>query len=125
VATYPHEEANLSQSLLIRVLCPHLDLQVSAVAQISNSLSQIFSAVEHLTLSYEAHSRSSDEHNEVAHAEWRRIPRSFSNVKTLCVEDGPDEEISRFLRLDDGELPLDLLPKLHELTYSRNSDTDN
>jgi hypothetical protein len=125
VATYPHEEANLSQSLLIRVLCPHLDLQVSAVAQISNSLSQIFSAVEHLTLSYEAHSRSSDEHNEVDHAEWRRIPRSFSNVKTLCVEDGPDEEISRFLRLDDGELPLDLLPKLHELTYSRNSDTDN
>jgi hypothetical protein len=53
VATYPH--ADLSQILhraqAIRVLCPHLDLQVSAMAQISNSLSQMFSAVEHLSLS--------------------------------------------------------------------------
>ena len=117
VATYPREEEDLSESLYIRVLCPHLDLQVSAMAQISNSLSQMFSTVEHLTLSYEAHSQSSDEHNEVDHAEWRRIPRSFTNVKTLRIEDGPNKEIARCLRLDDGELPLDLLPKLHELTY--------
>jgi hypothetical protein len=125
VVTCLHEEADLSQSLLIGVLCPHFDLQVSATAQIFNSLSQTFSAVEHLTLSYEAHTQSFGEHNEVDRTELRGILRSFSNLKILRVEDGPDEEIARCLRLDDGELPLDLLPELHELTYSRNSDTDN
>jgi hypothetical protein len=125
VATYPHEEADLSQSLHIRVLCLHLDLQVSAMAQISNSLSQVFSAVEHLTLEYETHSQSFEEHNEVDRIEWRKILRSFSNVKTLRVEDGLDEEIARCLRLDDGELPLDVLPELRELAYSRSSHTDD
>jgi hypothetical protein len=125
VTTYPHDEADFSQTLYIRVLCPHLDWQVSAMAQICNSLNQIFSAVEHLTLSYEPHSQSSEEHDEFDRTEWRRILRSFSNVKTLRVEDGPDKEIARCLRSDDGELPLDLLPELHQLTYSRNGDTDN
>jgi hypothetical protein len=125
VVTYPHEEADLSQSLHIRVLCPHFDLQVSATAQIFNSLSQMFSAVEHLTLSYKAHTQSFEEHNEVDRTELRGILRSFSNVKTLRVEGGLDGIIAGCLRLDDGELPLDLLPELHELTYSRNSNTDN
>ncbi|KAF8489508.1 hypothetical protein F5888DRAFT_1159762 [Russula emetica] len=125
VATYPHEEADLSQSLHIRVLCPHLDLRVSAMAQISNSLSQMFSAVEHLTLEYKTHSQSFEEHNEVDRIEWRKILRSFSNMKTLRVGDGLDEEIARCLRLDDGELPLDVLPELRELAYSRSSHTDD
>ena len=37
----------------------------------------------------------------------------------------PVTEITHCLRLNDGELPLDLLPELHKLTYSRNSNTDN
>jgi len=125
VSIYPHEEADLSQFLLIRVLSCHLDWQVSAAAQICNSLNQIFSAMEHLTLGYEDHSQSSEEHNEADFIEWRKILRSFSNVKTLCVEDGLDKEIARCLELEDGELPLDLLTELHELRYSRNSNTDN
>ncbi|KAI0275762.1 hypothetical protein BGY98DRAFT_38765 [Russula aff. rugulosa BPL654] len=126
VATYPHEEADLSQSLHIRVLCLHLDLQVSAMAQISNSLSQMFSTVEHLTLSYEPHTLSPAEHNEVDRHMWRKILVSFRNVKILRVEDGLEEEIARCLRLEDGggEIPLDLLPELQELTYSRSSHTD-
>jgi hypothetical protein len=88
-------------------------MQVSAMAQITNSLSQMFSAVEHLTLVYEAHSRSSLEHNEVDRIEWRKILRSFSNVKTLRVEYGLEEEIARCLRLDDGELPLDRTARAH------------
>jgi hypothetical protein len=101
----------------------HLDWQVSAVAQICNSLNQIFSAVEHLTLQNEVHSQSSEEHNEVDRIEWRKILRSFSNVKTLRVKDGLDKEIARCLQLEDGELPLDLLPELHELTCSGSRDT--
>jgi hypothetical protein len=79
--------------------------------------------VEHLNLEHSAHSQSFEEHNEVDRTEWRNFLRSFSNVKTLRVEDGLVEELSRSLRLDDGELPLELLPELQELTYSGSGDT--
>jgi hypothetical protein len=95
------------------------------VAQIFNALSQVFSAVEHLTLAHKVHSRSSEEHNEVDRAEWRKLLRSFSNVKTLRIEDGLVMELSRCLRLDDGEHPLDLLPELEELTYPVGSKADD
>jgi hypothetical protein len=102
----------------INVDCWHLDWQVSSVAQIFNALSQMFSAVEHLTLWSKVHSQSSEEHNEVDRSEWRKLLRSFSNVKTLRVHRGLVGELSRCLRLDDGEHPLELLPELQELTYS-------
>jgi hypothetical protein len=103
--------------------CWHLDWQVSSVAQISNALSQVFSAVEHLTLEHEAHCQSSEEHNDVDRIEWRNLLRSFSNVKTLRVEDGLVEELSHCLRMEGGELPLELLPALQELTYFESRDT--
>ncbi|KAF8493688.1 hypothetical protein F5888DRAFT_1891233 [Russula emetica] len=111
----------------VAVDCWHLDWQVSSMAQISSALSQVFSAVEHLTLRHEVHSQSSEEHNDVQvdRIEWRKLLRSFSNVKTLGVEDGLVEELSRCLRLEDGELPLELLPELQEVTYSGSRDTDH
>ena len=78
----------------------------------------MFFAVEHLTLEHEVHSLSSEEHNKGEPTEWRKILRSFRNVKTLRVATGLANELSRCLRLDDGELPLELLPELQELTYS-------
>ncbi|KAF8493696.1 hypothetical protein F5888DRAFT_1908565 [Russula emetica] len=107
----------------VTIGCWHLDWQVSSVVQISNVLSQAFSAVEHLTFEHEVHSQSSEEHNDVDRIEWRELLRSFSNVKTLRVEDGLVEELSRCLRLEDGELPLELLPELQELTYFGSGDT--
>jgi hypothetical protein len=92
------------------------------VAQIFNSLGQMFSSVEHLTLRHEEHSLSSEEHNEVDCTEWHKLLRSFSNVKTLRIEQGLVGELSRCLELDDGELPLELLPELQELTYSGSGD---
>jgi hypothetical protein len=106
----------------VTVDCWHLDWQVSSVAQISNALSQVFSAVEHLTLEHEVHSQSSEGHNVVDRIEWRNLLRSFSNVKILRVEDGLAEELSHCLRLEDGELPLELLPELQELTYFQSRD---
>jgi hypothetical protein len=88
------------------------------VVQLSNSLGQILSTLKHLTLEHEVHSQSSEEHNEVDRTEWRKLLRSFGNVKTLHVGYGIVKDISRCLRLDDGELPLELLPELQELTYS-------
>jgi len=88
------------------------------VAQIFNTLSQMFSAVEHLTLAHDVHSRSSEEHNEVDRTEWRNLLGSFSNVKTLRIEDGLVRELSRSLPSEDGGHPLEHLPELQELTYS-------
>ena len=49
-------EANMQlEAFAIFVNCWHLDWQVSSVAQISNSLSQIFSTVEHLALAHNDH----------------------------------------------------------------------
>jgi hypothetical protein len=124
VEVYPHEEAE-TYALSIAVKCLHLDWQVSSAAQISNSLSPAFSAVEHLTLGHEVHSRSSEEHNEADPTEWRKLLSSFMNAKTLHIAEGLVEELSLCLELDDGELPLELLPELQELTYSGSGNTGN
>ena len=107
----------------VRAECWRLDWQVSSVAQIANALSQVFSAVEHLTLEHEFHRQSSEEHNDVDRIQWRNLLRPFSNVRTLRVEYGLVNELSRFLRLEDGEHLLELLPKLQQLTYSGDHST--
>ena len=122
VEVYPRGEAKM-YALLMTVRCRHLNRQVSSAAQISNSLSQIFSTVEHLSFENEVDSLSSEEHNEVDRTEWRKLLRSFSNIKTLRFDDGLVEGLSRCLRLDDGEHPLELLPELQELRYSGSGDT--
>jgi len=116
------EEAN-TYALLLNVYCEDLDWQVSSVAQICDALNPIFSPVEHLTLKHLVHSQSSEEHNEVNCTEWHRFLRSFSNVKTLSVEDGLVRDLSHCLQLEDGEPSLGLLPELQELTYFGNGDT--
>ena len=110
-------------AFVVMVDCCHLDWQVSSVTQISNAHSQVLSVVEHLTLEHKIHSQSSEEHNAVDRIEWRNLLRSFSNVKTLRVENGLVEELSQCLRLEDGELPLEILPELQELTYFGSGDT--
>jgi hypothetical protein len=125
VAVNPPETKMPMDAFSINVGCRHLDWQVSSVAHIFNALSQIFSAVEHLTLVHEVHSRSSEEHDEVDRTEWRRLLRSFNNVKTLRIEDGRARELSRCLPLEDGEHPLELLPELQEITYSGSGNANN
>jgi hypothetical protein len=124
VEVYPHEEAD-TYALRIVVNCCHLDWQVSSVAQIFNALSPVLSAVEQLTFEHEVHGQSSEEHNEVNPTEWRKLLSSFRNMKTLRIATGLVEELSRSLQLDDGELPLELLPELQELTYSGSGDSGN
>ena len=112
-------------ALSIRVFCRHLDWQVSSTAQISNSLGQMFSTVERLTLEHRVHNSSSEVHNEVDRIEWRNLLRSFTNVKNLRIDNVPVEQLSHCLQLEDGEGPLELLPELQELTYSGSSDAGN
>jgi hypothetical protein len=123
VEVYPHEDTEM-HALSIAVECWHLDWQVSSAAQIFDSLSLMFSAVEHLTLKHRVHSRSSEEHNEADRSEWRQLLGSFRNVKTLRIAKGLVKELSRCLELDDGELPLELLPELQELSCSGSGNSD-
>ena len=122
VVVYHHEEDEV-YALSICVLCWHLDWQVSSAAQILDSLSPLFSAVEHLTLKHEVHIQSSEEHNEADRSKWRQLFDSFRNVKTLRIDEGLVEELSRCLELDDGELPFEVLPELQELTYFGSGNT--
>ena len=121
-AFYPHGEAK-AYALGIVVNCWHLDWQVSSMAQFSNSLRQIFSGVEYFALQHKAQSGTSDEHNEVDRTEWRKLLRPFRNVKTLRIEEGLVKDLSRCLQLEDGELPLELLPELQTLGYFGSSRT--
>ena len=118
------EEAEM-HVLSIAVRCMNLGSQVSFMAQISNFLNQTFSVVEHLTLEHEVYSLSPDGHDEVDRNEWRKLLSSFSNLKTLCIAHGLVEGLSRCLQLDDGELSLELLPELQELTYSGSGNTND
>ena len=81
--------------------------------------------MEHLTLRHEVHIQSPEDHNDVDRIEWRKLLRSFSNVKTLEVEDRLTEQLSRCLRLGDGELLLELLPELQELKYDGSRDASD
>lgn len=72
----------------------HHGWQLSSVALISSSLSQVFSEVEHLTLGYAVYRQSSEEHNEVDHTEWRKLLGPFINVKTIRIDDRLVGELS-------------------------------
>ena len=119
---YPYGETNV-YALKITIKCCHLDWQASSMAQISNSLSQIFSAVEHLYLQYNVHSESSEEHNDVDHTEWRKLLRPFSKVKTLRIQEELVKDLSCCLELEDAEFHLPLLPELLQLEYFESGDT--
>ena len=109
-------------ALSLTVESSHPTSQVSSMAQISDALSQAFSTVEHLALELEeVYTPSYEGHSDVDPTEWRRLLRSFSNVKqvkTLLIAERLVEQVSRCLQLDGGEVTLDLLPDLQELTYS-------
>jgi hypothetical protein len=113
---YLREDAEV-HVLSMTIFCWQLSWQVFFVAQIFNSPGQILSTVEHLTLGFEGLP------NEADRTEWRKLLRSFGNVKTLRVNDGLVRELSRCLPPDDGEHPLELLPELQELTYSWSGNT--
>ena len=81
--------------------------------------------MERLILQHDVHSKSSEEHNAVDRAEWRKLLRPFNNVKSLRIQNGLVKDLSRSLELEDGELPSELLPDLQELEYFASGDTND
>ncbi|KAI9510341.1 hypothetical protein F5148DRAFT_599245 [Russula earlei] len=116
VTAYPHEGAKM-YSFLMDIGCRYLELQVFSLAQIFDDLSPAFSTVEHLTLTYTQNDPSPEDYTEAEPSQWRKLLGSFRNLKTLVVANGLVGELSRCLRLDDGGLPLELLPDLKELSW--------
>jgi len=113
---YPNKEARM-YALYMDVGCRHLDWQVASAAQIFRVLRSALSAVEDLTLEYWKYGVSSGWRNEAGRTQWRDLLRSFTNVKTLQVDFKLVDQLSRSLRLEDGESPVELLPELKELSY--------
>ncbi|KAI9510345.1 hypothetical protein F5148DRAFT_1147619 [Russula earlei] len=99
-----------------------IDVKVSSMAQIFDDLSPVFSTVEHLALTYAKDDLSPEEYNEADRSHWRKLLRPFRNVKALLVNNELVGEVVRCLRLEDGELPLELFPELKELSYSASDD---
>jgi len=107
----------------IRVDCDRLDRQVSSMAQISDILSPLSSAVVDLTLDYRSLALSSECHNQVDRTQWRELLRSFRDVQTLRVHHGLVGELSRCLALD-GEPASEILPGLKTLVCPLGSRDD-
>ena len=110
----PDEEAQM-YAFTLQVAYEHFDEQVSSMVQILDGFGPVFSAVERLAFAYKK-GRWPLGHDEVDPAQWRRLLRSFRNVKTLLVDHVFVEKLSDFLQSDDEEHLLELLPELKELS---------
>ena len=103
-------------NVCIRVAGCSFDKQVSSMVRIFDTSGKAFFAVEHLILEYAIVCPSpGDNVVPVDRTEWRRILRSVNNVKTLQIDYVLVNELSRCLRFDGEEDPLELLPELQEL----------
>jgi hypothetical protein len=110
VTVFPRKETEIDSL--------YIDWQVASAAQIFGALRTVLSAVEDLFLQYDERLISSEWHNGVDRIQWRELLRPFDNVdcgdtiraKGACRP-------ARSLQIEDGESPMELLPKLKKLKY--------
>ena len=120
VGLYPHDGGG-KWAFRMDLDCEDLDWQVSSVAEISDALSQAFSAVENLTLGMKIGNPppdTKDGYYEVGCTLWHRLLSSFAHTKTLFVDSSLVAELSRCLLSEGKEFPFGLLPELQQLIYS-------
>ena len=106
-------------TIRMRIICKDLDMQVASMVQIFNGIRLAFTEAESLILEHETSFRWHTE--SPGRALWRELLRPFHNVKVLHVTSNLTEELSRSLRPDYGESPIELLPELEFLSYSASS----
>jgi hypothetical protein len=117
VTASPHEEAR-RYTFQMELGGRNFDRQVASAGQVFHALREVFSVTEHLTLEYRRHGISSEWNNEAHHTLWRELLRSFGNAKTLRVNSRLVEQVSRALQPGEGESPMELLPRLREISCS-------
>ena len=120
---YPHHGSE-AYNFGMEVVSTPFDLQVAYAAQFFDALGTAFSAVKHITLQPESQlTPIGDRQSTADRTQWRKLFRSFGNVKTLCVPDnGLITQVSHSLRPDNEESPMELLPELNKLEYSAGVD---
>ncbi|KAH9955691.1 hypothetical protein BC827DRAFT_1378919 [Russula dissimulans] len=89
----------------------------SRTARLHNALRPALSSIVDLILEYD-HSRLPACGPQVDRTHWREILGSFGNVNTLHVPNCLIGEVSRSLKPENGESPMDVLPQLKKLSYS-------
>ena len=124
VEAHPYKGAKLS-TFFMELGGKHLDWQVVSAAQVFHTLRTVFSAVEHLILDYDRHDISSEWNDHANRTHWRELLGSFDKAKTLRVEFGLVEQVSRALQPGEGESPTELFPELQELSYSSEGSARN
>ena len=106
-------------ALSVTIFCWDLDIQVTCVAQMFNSLSQRLSPVEHLALEFEdsfEYDGPEFDRTSWRRTEWRKLLRSFGHVKNLHVDEELAEVLSHCLQPEGGEPSREPLPELRRLT---------
>ena len=124
VEAYPDTWAKM-YTLNMQLGGKHLDWQVVSAAQVFHALKTALSAVEGLTFEYRRHYVPSAWNRQADRTHWRELLGSFGKVKTLRVEYGLVEQVSRALQPSEGESPTELLPELQELSYYSGRNSNN
>ena len=102
-----------SYSFSVRVECQPLGWQAACAAQICHTLKPLLAGAERLTIGF--HKDGSEPWKDEIDVEmWHGFLRTFAGVKSLQFTGALVGNLLRLLQLDEGVLPLKLLPKLPE-----------
>jgi hypothetical protein len=119
----PHPERAGSYPFLVQVKCQPLGWQAACASQICHALGPLLAEVESLTLGFHMDS-SVPWQDEIDLEKWHGLLRTFAHVKSLRLSGGLVGDLFRSLQLNEGELPLGLLPDLRELVPGGREYTD-
>ena len=105
----------------LRVRCMQLDRQLDRAAQICGALSHALSGVEEFGLHIDDSEMPTEwENGEIDSTTWHELLRSFIGAKTLQIDDGLLEDLSRALHVDDVGLDPGFLPNLQYIDARTN-----
>ncbi|KAH9020063.1 hypothetical protein EDB84DRAFT_1515885 [Lactarius hengduanensis] len=110
----PDLERDGTYPLVVQVKCHPLNWQATCAVQICDALKSLLVRVDSLTLGFYKDDPATWQ-DEIDHAQWHELLQTFAGVKTLQLTGGLVGDFFRSLKLDEGELPSELLPELREL----------
>jgi hypothetical protein len=111
-----HPERAGSSPFRVQVNCQPLDWQAACAAQICHTLEPLLAQAEFLTLGFHKDG-SAPWWDEIDVEMWHGLLRTFAGVKRLELTGDLVRDLFLSVQLDEGELPLDLLPELQEFVF--------
>ena len=112
-----HPTRKSSYPFLVKIKCKPLGWQAACAAQICHTLEPLLAGVENFTLGFHKDG-SAPWQDEIDVELWHGLLRTFAGVKRLQLTGKLVENLFRLLQLDEGVLPLHLLPELPEAVPS-------